>query len=89
MYSSFRPLDGESISKQGWNSQEHFGCIWSFRPLDGESISKPIFKSSGMSYSTSFRPLDGESISKRYYTSDQDEQEGGVEFPSPRRGINF
>ena len=36
----------------------------SFRPLDGESISKPIFKSSGMSYSTSFRPLDGESISK-------------------------
>ena len=35
---SFRPLDGESISKR--DSSKGNAVIYRFRPLDGESISK-------------------------------------------------
>ena len=37
---SFRPLDGESISKR--DSSKGNAVIYRFRPLDGESISKQV-----------------------------------------------
>ena len=85
---SFRPLDGESISKPSGSSIPYWQTK-GFRPLDGESISK--LQLLGI-YQTliefSFRPLDGESISKRKNIL---AVYGGVRlgFPSPRRGINF
>ena len=85
MCNSFRPLDGESISKPDDN------IIWvnyygGFRPLDGESISKQAAQKQDKMES-SFRPLDGESISKL----DIGDLRNLLisEFPSPRRGINF
>ena len=36
----FRPLDGESISKQDLLQRQSGGRLVSFRPLDGKSISK-------------------------------------------------
>ena len=62
---SFRPLDGESISKrdaQALVESQYQAC---FRPLDGESISKRNWKIESFADEASFRPLDGESISKR------------------------
>ena len=61
---SFRPLDGESISKLLRELVKLEMLRVSFRPLDGESISKPNFSSYLVNVSYSFRPLDGESISK-------------------------
>ena len=37
---SFRPLDGESISKHYGDDIYRLNVIRGFRPLDGESISK-------------------------------------------------
>ena len=88
----FRPLDGESISKR-----DNYGLYLSnayrhsFRPLDGESISKQQRtreELQGYVDSSSFRPLDGESISK-LYNNKYCRQYTNVQFPSPRRGINF
>ena len=42
---SFRPLDGESISKPT-NIVESGNSWYGFRPLDGESISKPTYANS-------------------------------------------
>ena len=59
---SFRPLDGESISKLNHYSQTL--SIICFRPLDGESISKLTMQRFTWDLIIGFRPLDGESISK-------------------------
>ena len=41
MQRSFRPLDGESISKRMTEAcAKYYLDNWGFRPLDGESISK-------------------------------------------------
>ena len=63
---SFRPLDGESISKLYWFAYNIDIDIYdSCRPLDGESISKLSSFNLGWNDSRhGFRPLDGESISK-------------------------
>ena len=81
---SFRPLDGESISKRCLETVSNE--LPGFRPLDGESISKHLLMYNN-NYITSFRPLDGESISKHYIN--QNTITDLYKFPSPRRGINF
>ena len=63
LYFGFRPLDGESISKQKFRNDKFKS--YCFRPLDGESISKPYNFGIWEWQFPSFRPLDGESISKR------------------------
>ena len=61
---SFRPLDGESISKLIWEPTVDGGSNQCFRPLDGESISKHQKWQLSVRNIICFRPLDGESISK-------------------------
>ena len=62
---SFRPLDGESISKHLEELDKPISKL-SFRPLDGESISKLGLRMymKGELTLGRFRPLDGESFSK-------------------------
>ena len=63
---SFRPLDGESISKPNMRAADQAQRSGGFRPLDGESISKLplVVAESVLGSPLGFRPLDGESISK-------------------------
>ena len=83
---SFRPLDGESFSKQKRSIEVN--ALICFRPLDGESFSKRQVNEILSKANIGFRPLDGESFSKRIF------QIAGitmmcVAFPSPIRGSIF
>ena len=84
---SFRPLDGESFSKQ-FMQRILPKYLQRFRPLDGESFSKLDCVRGSIPRKKCFRPLDGESFSKLEMMAMITELDN-IAFPSPRRGIIF
>ena len=78
----FRPLNGESFSKQGqvFNATKDHGTK-GFRPLNGESFSKQMTMKHIKYTSQSFRPLNGESFSKLWWS------EVGVGYFQRREGF--